>query len=831
MSEIVSYGGFPRRYPHWRWGMEYEKMQKGYEAGMFRVYEIVINSCPTLIYILNSNTLLDNITVVAHATGHNDFFKNNVFFEKTNRDSVNFFANNGERIQKYVDRWGIEKVTEFIDNALRIETLIDPFKAWDVKEIKENLIIDKREYESPKRLNVDKDRLYMYPWLNTPEFCEEENNKVKKLEIAKELEIFPGNEKDIFGYIKDNANLKPWQSDVMSILYEEAMYLAPQRMTKCLNEGFACGTYDTLVVTDKGLIKLGEIVEKKLDIKVSDGKNLRQVSDYFTFERELIKITTGRGFSFEGSPTHKVLNTNKEWVMLKDWKVGEKFKCAFGTEIWAEDRIQLNWKFEKDIRKEVKEVDADLAKFFGYLNSRIGFFNVLNGSIGIFTKNKEIAQDFLYLIRKLFHPKLLINHKSNLHYNVRFISKELANKLLELGFIPKSTEKWPEMSNDNKSIPKCILHSPRDIVKSFIQGFFNANSFVPKSKDIFGEMNVYLPGVKFGQELMLILLNFGILSRLNKCTNICKLGIHGKSILMFDKKIGYSLPNKQKRLKENINNALSFNDFSEDSIESIEYLPKDKVYDISVEETHCYAAQGFINHNSYVDHEIMAKQGLVGLGQKSHDCGIIEYALHKTGVLGGKYSINPYKLGMSFLMDIRERWDKGQFGPEWENCKDYKKKDNWDLKLGLGKEKIFEVRKCYNDVTLILEFFNQEFCDKFEFYDWKKYPNGEYRIESRNAKEIKKKLLRKYVNGGLPDIRLEDPNHMNRGIMLLQHVWDGVPLYERYVKSVLTSIFYFWKQEIVLASRNKDGEEIIYICNGRNPEKDVISSKRSEYIN
>jgi stage V sporulation protein R len=31
MCEIAAYGGFPVRYPHWRFGMEYERLSKGYE--------------------------------------------------------------------------------------------------------------------------------------------------------------------------------------------------------------------------------------------------------------------------------------------------------------------------------------------------------------------------------------------------------------------------------------------------------------------------------------------------------------------------------------------------------------------------------------------------------------------------------------------------------------------------------------------------------------------------------------------------------------------------------------------------------------------------------
>ena len=33
LNEVAAYGGFPTRYPHWRFGMDYEQLSKGYEYG------------------------------------------------------------------------------------------------------------------------------------------------------------------------------------------------------------------------------------------------------------------------------------------------------------------------------------------------------------------------------------------------------------------------------------------------------------------------------------------------------------------------------------------------------------------------------------------------------------------------------------------------------------------------------------------------------------------------------------------------------------------------------------------------------------------------------
>lgn len=60
MSEVAAYGGFPKRYLHWSHGMEYEKLSKGYEYGMYRIYEMVINclfSCTRVLTNKGSKTV------------------------------------------------------------------------------------------------------------------------------------------------------------------------------------------------------------------------------------------------------------------------------------------------------------------------------------------------------------------------------------------------------------------------------------------------------------------------------------------------------------------------------------------------------------------------------------------------------------------------------------------------------------------------------------------------------------------------------------------------------------------------------------------------------
>src|SRR5262249_7158372 len=87
MNEIAAYAGFPNRYPHWRFGMEYEQLSKSYEYGLSKIYEMVINNNPSYAYLLEGNSLTDQKLVMAHVYGHVDFFKNNFCFRSTDLDN------------------------------------------------------------------------------------------------------------------------------------------------------------------------------------------------------------------------------------------------------------------------------------------------------------------------------------------------------------------------------------------------------------------------------------------------------------------------------------------------------------------------------------------------------------------------------------------------------------------------------------------------------------------------------------------------------------------------------------------------------------------------
>ncbi|HET9395925.1 MAG TPA: SpoVR family protein, partial [Nitrospiraceae bacterium] len=152
-----------------------------------------------------------------------------------------------------------------------------------------------------------------------------------------------------------------------------------------------------------------------------------------------------------------------------------------------------------------------------------------------------------------------------------------------------------------------------------------------------------------------------------------------------------------------------------------------------------------------------------------------------------------YKIGIELFKDIEERWNRGQFGHEWEHCDDWETRRKWDQQLGLGRDKIFEVRRVHNDVTFIDTFLTEDFCRKHKLFSFAYNENsGDYEIASREFQDIKKQLLTNLTNHGRPFIYVKDGNYKNRGELYLWHDYAGVELKQDYARDTLVNVQKIW---------------------------------------
>jgi stage V sporulation protein R len=179
---------------------------------------------------------------------------------------------------------------------------------------------------------------------------------------------------------------------------------------------------------------------------------------------------------------------------------------------------------------------------------------------------------------------------------------------------------------------------------------------------------------------------------------------------------------------------------------------------------------------------------------------VIDYADHHSGTMstaGGRF--NPYKLGIELFRDIEHRWNTGKFGKEWEECDNLEKRRKWDKQLGLGRQKIFEVRRIHNDITFIDTFLTPDFCREQKMFSFAFQEQGEnYVIESREFDKIKQRLLYSLTNHGRPWIYVVDGNYRNRGELLLKHEHNGVDLRLDHAADTLANIQFVWSRPVHL---------------------------------
>jgi stage V sporulation protein R len=256
LNMIASYGGFPTRYPHWRFGMEYEELKKSHSYGLQKIYELVINNDPCYAYLVSSNSPTDHKTVMAHVYAHSDFFKNNYWFSKTSRKMVDEIANHATKIREYMELDGVDTVENFIDCCLSIENLIDIHSPFVLRKKKTD--VQRLEETVRRRATKFRSKEYMDSFINPKEFLQEQQKLLE--EDAKKQMNFPEMpEKDILLFLIEHAPLIRWQRNVLSMIREESYYFAPQMQTKIMNEGWA--TYwHSKMMTEK-LCSDGEIVD------------------------------------------------------------------------------------------------------------------------------------------------------------------------------------------------------------------------------------------------------------------------------------------------------------------------------------------------------------------------------------------------------------------------------------------------------------------------------------------------------------------------------------------------------------------------------------------
>ena len=150
MLGAMAYVGLPTHYRHWSYGKEYERTHTLYNMGQTGLpYEMIINSNPSIAYLMRENALYIHILTMAHCVGHSDFFKQNRMFADTNPDNIiDSFKSAAKYVRKLIEdpSIGIDRVEEILDAAHSIKYQVPrtpgiKYKNKSLEEWERNLIL------------------------------------------------------------------------------------------------------------------------------------------------------------------------------------------------------------------------------------------------------------------------------------------------------------------------------------------------------------------------------------------------------------------------------------------------------------------------------------------------------------------------------------------------------------------------------------------------------------------------------------------------------------------------------------------------------------------
>lgn len=296
--------------------------------------------------------------------------------------------------------------------------------------------------------------------------------------------------------------------------------------------GRRCITPDSLIHTTKGILSLSELVEEAsegwhaTDFTVLQPAECRYtnlpVKNYYATDTlETVKLTTSYGFQIEGSKEHRIKVVSPKGSIV--WKplgsITKLDKICINKTIPEYSVIQQ----ELPSNPYTDTITTDWAYFFGVI------------SIAGVIKNNVLSIEISYLDTDLiafldgFIPYSSKCHNRNKYFLYVYRNETLCSFLTDLGFIY-------DFQDELVSIPRCIRSADLTTQASYIQGTFDPRCACGLTPPV--NVKLYMPVTIFSRQFHLLLLNFGIVAKLEpliwqrKLTNL--LTIQGRfSLLRF----------------------------------------------------------------------------------------------------------------------------------------------------------------------------------------------------------------------------------------------------------------------------------------------------------
>jgi stage V sporulation protein R len=222
MLGAMAYVGLPTHYRHWSYGKEYERTHTLYNMGQTGLpYEMIINSNPSIAYLMRENALYIHILTMAHCVGHSDFFKQNRMFADTNPNNIiDSFKSAAKYVRKLIEdpSIGIDRVEGILDAAHSIKYQAPRTPGIKYKTRDEVLQLEKLKMVEDPRYTCQLSKVPLRPEYNLLHFIAEHSK-----------------------------SLEDWERNLILIVEESSKYFIPQALTKVMNEGWACTIHHKII--------------------------------------------------------------------------------------------------------------------------------------------------------------------------------------------------------------------------------------------------------------------------------------------------------------------------------------------------------------------------------------------------------------------------------------------------------------------------------------------------------------------------------------------------------------------------------------------------------
>ncbi len=373
----------------------------------------------------------------------------------------------------------------------------------------------------------------------------------------------------------------------------------------------ACGRYDTMLFTEKGIMELGRIVDENLvGLKVFDGESFVRIEAVReNGVKKIYRATLANGNYIDFTDDHLVLSAltrEEEFSWNELGKIlGQKVQQAINTESAYEKTVENPNSGTVQLLKST-EMEIAKAELSGWVVGD-GYFGKYGKTtmFGVITINEEEYEHVTGLFKKIFGG-FTVTVKKEISPEYRIVCRDF-----------KEVIKFVEEHGLNKncltaSVPKRVFESPMDVQRAFLRALFQAGGCVKiRNEDGINSWDVALTTISqnLAHQVQILLLNNGIYSRVSLCDDSREdrnLEYHVEIAyyserLKFQNLIGFISEDKKSKLEFLNSQAIGKRKrpISLETVSQIDYLGEETVYDIQTESGK-FLANGVVVHNCFI---------------------------------------------------------------------------------------------------------------------------------------------------------------------------------------------------------------------------------------